>query len=286
MRSTTLLLILAFLATPTTADARDVAAESVSRAQEDAASGDRQRRSADESPERRMPDDDAVQGELIEEAVELRRRLEQIEERLTPESRRRLEERLRELEDASAAAPEDAASTAPPDPVSPPTAASPTHIVETDGTPLDRAAPAAARVRCNTLRPFDTSGDGILTGADRYWRYLKLWLDADGDGRPAPNEWIHPFELGIVEIELDLRRFHNEDGSDGEIEREDGRLRFFPLGKHGDSGVLGVETTRIRRGDGLDFRAPDGEPLEGIQELRPGLEIVPSSGDPVTINCP
>ena len=56
-------------------------------------------------------------------------------------------------------------------------------------------------------------GDGLLSPADALWGELRLWIDLDHDGVPAPSELSRPESWGIAAIELDWRTLSAVDGS-------------------------------------------------------------------------
>jgi len=138
---------------------------------------------------------------------------------------------------------------------------------------------------CNTLQLFDTSGDGAVSGSDRFWRYLRLWIDGNRDGVVQESEVQHPFDFGIVEISGRLTVFRTDKKGVGDIHRED-RLYFEPLGKRKETGVLMVDASRIQRGDGLTLLSENLDVLEGLQAFRAGLSLRSADGETLLLNCP
>ncbi|MEM6796979.1 MAG: hypothetical protein AAF725_23595 [Acidobacteriota bacterium] len=158
----------------------------------------------------------------------------------------------------------------------------------------DPPAPRNPR-RCRTLEPFDTDGDGKLTGLDRYWRYFYLWTDVDEDRSVDEREVESPFERGIREVRVDLREFVRGKGKRKrslEIQLEehilldvggDGWSGAYP---RGDDGALAVDTSAVREAGGPDARDGRGRPLEGVQPIRPDWILVLPDGEELRVNCP
>jgi hypothetical protein len=150
-----------------------------------------------------------------------------------------------------------------------------------------------ARTACNTLEPFDTREDGRIDSGDRYWRYLYLWTDADGDGEVAEREVRSVYEAGIRNISARLDRFEDKDGSGGLI-RVGRWVVLDPLGDgfsgditgRTDDGALAVDASALGRFSGPRLLGPDGRPLEGMQPLRAGLSLREASGRVIELTCP
>ncbi|MDA8016183.1 MAG: hypothetical protein MPN21_01945 [Thermoanaerobaculia bacterium] len=151
--------------------------------------------------------------------------------------------------------------------------------------------------RCTTLVPFDTDGDGTLTGRDRHWRHLYLWFDADGDHQVAASEMVSPFEHKIREIDLDLRFFvvgKGKKASRGEIETDEFLLfdtdtdgfgaTVFPSG---DDAALAVDADALRRdAQGLEIRDEAGAGIMGTQPFVAGWTIIDRESRETQVDCP
>ena len=114
------------------------------------------------------------------------------------------------------------------------------------------------RARCNTLLPFDSNQDGQITGADRYWRHLYLWVD-DGDGAIEAKETERVFDYDIREISLNLDRYEAKGDVVGEITHDRGVIRFrlYSRSRRSRGGpefaVLAVDVDGVMRGEGATF---------------------------------
>lgn len=200
--------------------------------------------------------------EIAQRIRELRHEIDTLLSELPPELRAEVERRLAEPERA----PEPVPEPPPPEP--------PSEPVESG---------------CNHLAPFDTDGDGEVDAVDRYWRYLHLWIDADADGQVAETEIVSAYDRGVKAIAVSLKTFRKGKDAVGEIAvGEEIRL---DLGSDGltaatTRGVLVVDATRLRRGDGPRLLGPQGEPLEGFQVLRKGLRWQSTSGVETMLLCP
>lgn len=242
----------------------------------------------------------AADQQIIDRILELQRQIQDLRSQLSTVLQDRLDDELFDLELAGLAA--DASGETQPPAATEPEAATeigpvPTTPLEadTEEIPQPAAVPAAeadieteahpSNDGCNTLRLLDTSADGAISGSDRYWRYLRLWIDGNRDGTVQESEVQHPFDFGIVEIAGRLTVFRTNNKAVGDIRRSD-RLYFEPLGKNNDTGILMVDATPLQRGDGLTLLADDLEVLEGLQAFRPGLSLRDAAGETVLLNCP
>ena len=146
------------------------------------------------------------------------------------------------------------------------------------------------RAPCNTLRPFDENGDGRISSADRYWRYLYLWADKNGDRQVQEREVESAYDRKVREIAVSLETFVRIKGGLGEARIEDRvildlRGDGFGQGARRDDAVLVVDATALSRGNGPRLLSPGGEALEGYQPFRPGLRL-DASGSSTELNCP
>lgn len=240
----------------------------------------------------------AADQELIDRILDLQLQIHDLRDQLTAASRALLDEKLFDQElarlgserggdtESSEAAQQEAVGKPEPPPETQPETATelnPQPAIEAGAESSAEARPADDG--CNTLRLLDTTGDGILSGSDRFWRYLRLWIDGNRDGIVQESEALHPFEFGIIEISGRLNVFHTDKKGVGDIRRDD-RLYFEPLGKKRETGILMVDATRIQRGDGLNLLAEDRERLEGLQAFRAGLSLRAADGETLHLNCP
>ncbi len=291
--------------------------------------------------------------EIVEQILELQRRIEELMAALPPEVRAELRRRLAEAPSPVAtAAPaetavepavtatevvapiaeavtEPTAETAEPAVVEPATETAVEAIAETatapethaGGTPAPQetapavptaaAAPSAApaatappsgeglprlirrrskRPPCNTLRLLDENGDGIVSSADRYWRYLYIWSDKNGDGQIQEREVASAYDRKIREIAVSLETFARIKGGLGEARVEDRivldlRGDGFNDRARRDDGVLAVDAGALARGDGPRLLGAGGEVLEGFVAFRAGLRLE-ISGQVTELNCP
>lgn len=213
--------------------------------------------------------------EIVERIRELRREIDELLARLPPELREEVRRSLAEppppaVPEASAAAP--AAPVSPPPPPSPPSP----------------PPPRRPRTACNTLTAFDTDGDGKVDARDRYWRYLYLWLDRNGNGRMEEREIVSPFDRKVREIATDLDGFAGAKGLYGEIRRGD----YLVLDLRGDGfdgkddGVLLVDAGALARGDGPRLLSAEGEEIAGVQPFQRGWRLRDADGTVTRLTCP
>lgn len=235
-------------------------------------------------PSEKMANEKTADGEIVEQILELQRRIEELIRQLSPAGRRELERRL-----AEAAAPGAAersgtegtagavVETAP----TPTTAPAPTPAPEkVPETPRAVLPAAEAPERCDTLRAFDSNGDGVVNASDRYWRYLYLWIDGNGDGQIERSELESAFERGVRGISVRLDTFTRAKGADGLIRIRD-RLVLDLRGDGfggGDDAVLAIDATSLSRGTGPRIFDAAGEPVTGIRPFEKGWTLRDSAG--------
>ncbi len=268
--------------------------------------------------------DDAPDPELERVAqllLALEREAESLLEELSPAQREAVTQRLEELRAAAErppAAPEVAASDPPPDRA--PEADPPTHVEtesETDpalaapppspaaapGTPERRPAPESSapagetdpppptEPACTLLAPFDTSNDGIISGADRLWRHLYLTRPGTEPlySRKSRGKTSYSlFELDIRSLGLDLQSFQTKGKSEGYVARGS-TYRFQLLGdaaKRLGSGDLTIDATALREGGSWTILGDDGQDVEGLHVITPATHLRDSDGRLLQLACP
>jgi hypothetical protein len=161
-----------------------------------------------------------------------------------------------------------------------------TAIVPTPSAPESEPEPAPVPV-CGTLTPFDSNDDGLLSAADRYWRYLRLELEGSGASleAQAPSSL---YELGIRTIDVNLKFFTTPDKERGDIDVDEA-IHIELVGKGrlaGESGVLVIDADRLARGGEIKLVDGSGTLLAGIQALRPGLALETADGSRLPLLCP
>ncbi len=259
--------------------------------------------------------------EIVERILELHGQIEQLLAALAPEARDELRRRLARLEGAepgqplpAVPAPDQIVEAPPPERAPTPAApaASPTAEADPGAMEAPESAPVTAvaaathpppaseipklirrrsrRAECNTLRPLDENGDGKISSADRYWRYLYLWTDKNSDSQVQEREVESAYDRRVREIAASLETFIRTKGGLGEIRIEDRVVLDlkgdgFSERARGDDGVLVVDATALRRGDGPRLLGPGGETLDGFQPFRSGLRLE-ASGNVLELSCP
>ncbi|MEO1085961.1 MAG: hypothetical protein AAFY88_17115 [Acidobacteriota bacterium] len=190
--------------------------------------------------------------------------------------------------DATPAAPMPAA---PVEPVTPPTLQEPSPSA---APPVPQPA-VSRRGACRTLGPFDTDGDGKLTGLDRHWRHFYLWTDVNENRKLDEREIESPYDRGIREIDVALRSFVRGKGKRKralEIQLEEyilldvGGDGWSGADPRGDDGALAVDASALRKAGGPDLRDSRGRALEGVLPFRPGLVLRLTDGTEIVANCP
>jgi hypothetical protein len=140
---------------------------------------------------------------------------------------------------------------------------------------------------CGTLTPFDSNDDGVLSAADRYWRYLRLELEGGGAGAEAQGP-SSLYDLGIRTIDVNLKFFTTPDKETGDIDVDEA-IHIELVGKGrlvGNSGVLVIDGDRLARGGEVQLVDGAGTQLAGIQALRPGLALETADGSRLPLLCP
>ena len=250
---------------------------------------------------------------IIEEILRLRGEAEALLESLPPELREEVERRWKELQTTPSEAlveevsPPDAVEGGPPEPLPAEEKAPPESIesateaptveeterqldleeepVATSGSaPEPEPEPEPAN-ECDSLGPFDTNGDGVISAFDRNWRYLRLQTGITANvAKSIDLESL--YELGIREIDVNLRFYKLADGSSGDITLDD-RIRFHLFGKRKadrKTAVLVLQADRLARGD-LKLVDASGALLAGDQALAPGMALQTKDGQRLPILC-
>ena len=257
---------------------------------------------------------------IIEEILELRGQAESLLQTLPPELREEVERRWLELQSPPAevvaeevqqdqpfvetpsgpAIPVAAEAPAPqsdlppqPDVESQPTL-EPEPELEATVTSEEDSGPAPESVpepepakECDSLGPFDTNGDGVISAADRNWRYLRLRADMGGRSSEI-GDLESLYDLEIREIDVNLRFFKMADGATGDISVDD-RIRFEVRGKRRSSRrtmILFIQASRLARGGALWVVDRSGSRLAGDQPLAPGMALQDADGQRLPILCP
>lgn len=213
--------------------------------------------------------------EIVERIRELRRQIDELLSHLSSETRERLRRELAEPASTPAAEPpkEDAGA---PDAAEPP------------GDPPPRRSFRRGRPACNTLDAFDTDRDGVVDALDRYWRYLYLWLDKNGDGEIDRREILSTYDRKVSEIATDLESFESEKAGRGEIrigERILLDLRGNGFGSDDDA-VLLVDASALGRGAGPTLLDGSGTEVEGVRAFEPEWRLRDSEGRVIRLTCP
>ncbi|MEM7353844.1 MAG: hypothetical protein AAF657_23795 [Acidobacteriota bacterium] len=157
--------------------------------------------------------------------------------------------------------------------------------------PLPLLKRRTPRSVCNTLTPLDENQDGQINSADRYWRYIYLWLDKNRDGQMQDREVESAYERGVREIAASVETFTRRRGSLGETRVRD-RIVLdlsgdgFSERARKDDGVLVIDASAIRRGNGPQLLDAGSEALSGFQIFRSGLTIQLGSGQQTALTCP
>ena len=235
---------------------------------------------------------------VIEQILELREQLEALLSALPPELREEVERRWQERREASereTPIPPDLSSPSPdvaesveerdesPETVSEPAVEVVTEsVVET----LEPASPSEPE--CVHLAAFDTNGDGVVSAADKYWRYLRLWTD-NGDGVVDEDLEIESlFELDIREIRVELDYYSQPEDVTGDIELQDAVTLLLDdsRGRTPKAATLVVQADRMSRGGEIWLADPSGRVLTGYQPIGPSAFTETEEGTRQPLLCP
>ena len=163
--------------------------------------------------------------------------------------------------------------------------APPAAALESAEAPEATEAPAASpnpveRPRgCPALAPLDTTGDGQISGADRFWRHLYLGFDQDGST-------VSLFELGIRQVAVGLDTYTTAKDFVGDVDfRAEAVFHLVGRRRGPSRGALALDADGLRRAEGPSLVDAEGRPLEGIQRLRAGQALVDAGGVAHPIAC-
>ena len=250
---------------------------------------------------------------IIEEILQLRGEAEALLETLPPELREKVERRWLGLQVVPPEVPAEAVSQpaptveAPPEPdagregsASPPAEMAPAQEPTTEPEPETELEPAPESEpsvisevepepakECDSLGPFDSNGDGVISASDRNWRYLRLRADIGGKST-SMGDLESLYDLGIREIDVNLRFYKSDDGAAGDIFIDD-RIRFKLLSKRKSvrrSMILFIQASRLARGGSLRLIDGSGALLAGDQPLAPGVALQTAEGSRLPLLCP
>lgn len=146
---------------------------------------------------------------------------------------------------------------------------------------------------CELIAWLDATGDGRVSGADRHWRHLYLWIDDNGNHRVDPDETARMLDYDIRSIDLKLRTYEARGEVVGDI-RVDELVEFRLVGKarrraSSDRAVLVIDSDDVRRsGPSLMLRDPatgSATRATGLVPLRPGLLLERDRAGPKVLTC-
>lgn len=232
--------------------------------------------------------------EIIAEILELRQRIDALLETLPPAMRDEVERRWRKSQqtDSSSAdlePPPTGSRTETPVPQQPAPLELPEPAAEArvPATSSDSAPARETAATCGTLGPLDSSRDGLVSSSDRYWRYLRLWLD-DGNAELEPTEVASLFELGIRQIDVDMTTFKDGEDRVRDIDVDEVlELRLDAKGRSGSqTGVLIMEAGRLARSEEIWLVDSSGTRLTDYQLLTTALAFELSDGSRHPLACP
>lgn len=147
------------------------------------------------------------------------------------------------------------------------------------------------RLVCNSLDVFDENGDGKITGLDRYWRFLYVWVDANRDGQAQEKEVESAYAAGVRELGVRLNVFYRKKGGLGEIRIRESILldlagNGFGESRRPDDGVLMVDADALGRGDGPKVIDASGTRVSGRAAFAAGWRFQLADGSELAIRCP
>lgn len=240
------------------------------------------------------PTDD--QEEVILQILELKQRIEDLLIALPPEVRQEVERRWRDrlpttedLQPETTTTDEDSVTET--EPMESAVEVAP--IV--DATPVAEPVPAPSPSEeiaespppCGGFHLFDTNGDGVISGADRQWRFFRLWFD-NGDGNLDETELESLFELGVRQIDVNLHFYTNEEGNSEDVDAGE-LIELIQVGTGKSprrTGVLVINSDRLARDGVLNISGSEGDPLSGYQPLDAESFLAGETGDRFPMICP
>ena len=143
------------------------------------------------------------------------------------------------------------------------------------------------RARCDVLAPLDSDGDGWISGADRWWRYLFLWNDEDRNDVVGESEIVQPFEVGVRRIASRLDRYEGTKELVGDVFLDGERVVLtLPERRRRPAGrlTLVLDADRLARRDGPVLEL-DGKTSTGYLVVTPGL-VLRDQDQEQTFGCP
>jgi hypothetical protein len=221
----------------------------------------------------------ASEEEIIQRIIDLRQQIEDLLSVLPPEVQEEVERRWRDQQAVSAPTPE-AGSESRETAMEATMETEPVPPAPEQQTELPTAETAEALPPCGGFLLFDTNGDGLISGADRQWRFVRLWFDA-GDGTLEETELESLFDLGVRQIDVGLRFYTNVDGDSEDVDAGD-VIELTQVGRGNATrrrGALVIEADRLARGGVLVLIDSDGNSLSGYQPLGSGTLL--ADGDDV-----
>jgi len=244
------------------------------------------------------------QEEVIKRILELRQQIEDLLEMLPADVRREVERRWREGhvgKPDEAVKPVEEAVTG----TAPETSVEPTvePILSTEPALAPEAAPASepaateeplaeqlevvAAPPCGGFHLFDTNGDSFVSGGDRQWRFLRLWLDDNGNGDLEEDEVKSLFELGVRQIGVGLDIYLNDEGDSEDVDVDEVIwLRGVGKGKaNRRSGALAVAADRLVSDGRFWLTDRQGVQLTGYQPLGLGTLLDTHEGERLPVLC-
>lgn len=229
------------------------------------------------------------QEEIIERILELRGQIEDLLEILPAEVRQEVERRWQERHTGDPALNSGLETVS--EPVSTPepeSASVDPSPAEPDPEPVADEVVAVVAPRCGGLHLFDTNEDSLVSGGDRPWRFLRLWFDSNGDRGLDESEIETLLDLGVRQIDVDLRFYGNDQGDSEDVDVDDFIwLRQIAKAKADRrSGVLVVAAERLGRDGRLRLVDVEGTQLSGYQPLGSRSFLETSDGKRSPVLCP
>ena len=249
-----------------------------------------------------MQQDSEQQEEVILRILDLREQIQELLAALPPDVRDEVERRWAESQlpmPSVPAEPVPPIEDGMPEPGDVEISVPPVPVDETPDIPLPEEEPMAdpgdqlpepvadAGPACGGFRWFDTIGDELVSGADRQWRFLRLWFD-NGDGVTQEEELGSLFDLGVRMIDVDLRFYLDDEGNSEDVDAGE-RIELSLIGKGSAArpvGVLVIESDRLARGQVFTLTDLEGNALSGYQPLGAGTRLEDSAGQQTPIVCP
>jgi hypothetical protein len=243
----------------------------------------------------RPPAEGSDREETIQRILELRDEAEALLETLPPETRAEVERRWRERQQEPGQIPVAPPVSPPRDEVPTPVEPPPEDLVPQP--PVEESPSVAAEVSevadtvvgdslCGGFPLLDSDRNGLISGGDRQWRFLRLWFD-NGDGRVDETEIESLFTLGVQAIDVGLRFYVNTDGDSEDVDVDE-YIRLRNVGKRGQRrriGTLVVDGDRLARDGVMALTDPGGGALTGYQPLGSDTLLLPTDGRPTPVLC-